>query len=157
MERNPFRHATGVTPPPQGEASCGHHLFTGSRNFISSLFPIPYYLFPALPLPACNKNSTAQKFPPHLRTIPHNATSRHQKIPPHALPSQPRSDPGLFRAEPGPIWVRFGLFWVRTRLFRVDSGLPGPESRCFGPRFPLPRAPLRPGECAKTSPPSPRI
>ena len=80
-----------------------------------------------------------------------------QKIPPHAPPSQPRSDPGFF----GPIWIRSGLLgvrnglfwvdsrlsrakpgpiWVRTGLFWVDSGsipgFPGSKSCCFGPPSP---------------------
>ena len=93
-----------------------------------------------------------------------------QKIPPHAPPSQPRSDPGFF----GPIWIRSGLLgvrnglfwvdsrlsrakpgpiWVRTGLFWVDSGsipgFPGPEPRRFGPRFPLPGAPSAPRDVQK--------
>ena len=86
-----------------------------------------------------------------------------QKIPPHAPPSQPRSDPGFF----GPIWIRSGLLGVRNGLFWVDSrlsrakpgpiwvdsgsipGFPGPEPRRFGPHSPLPGSPSSPGDVQK--------
>ena len=95
-------------------------------------------------LPRATKIQQPKKFLPRI-----NLPQRHlpaQKIPPHAPPSQPWPDPRLFRAKPGPIWVRTGLFWV---AFGSIPGFPGPKSRCFGPRFPLPWSPPPPRETCK--------
>ena len=126
-ERNPFRPGSAGPPPPQGEASCGHHFVTGSRSFTSSLFPLPSSL------PSPSPRATKIQQPKNFTLDPA------QKISPHSLPSQTR-------ANPGPIWVRTGLFRV---AFGSLLDFPGSKSRRFGPHFPLPEAPSAPGDVQK--------
>lgn len=102
-------------------------------------FPIPYSLFPAPPRPACNKNSTALKFP--LLPINH-PPQRHLLAPKNPSPRFPQTKPG---PTPGFFGPNQGQFGSKPGYFGSIPGFPRPKSRCFGPHFPLPRAPLRPG------------
>ena len=97
-------------------------------------------------LPRATKIQQPKKFLPRI-----NLPQRHlpaRKIPPRALPGSNASRPRLFRAKPGPIWVRNGLFWI-------DSGFSRAKTAPIWAPVPPPGNPLRPGRCAKTSPPSP--
>ena len=211
MERNPFRHATGVTPPPKGEASPAskkHKIKQRTRTkyalggkgvlvpsghrpgpteaaaetrpleklyiILKIEIPLPRQFGALLPKSACvggvrgwetektsqmkQASRVQQKFnSPKISLLPNESLPTPtppfpQKIPPHAPPSQPRSDPGFF----GPIWIRSGLLGVRNGLFWVDSRLSRAKTAPIWAPVPPPGEPLRPGRRAKTSPPSPR-
>ena len=144
LERNPFRHATGVTPPPQGEASCGHHLFTGSRNFISSLFPITSSL--PLPSPRATKIQQPKNFLLTYEPSPTTPPLGTKK----SLPTLPQANreptPGFFGPNPGHFGSELGYLGSILGRFQV---FPGQNRADLAPVSPSPGAPSAPGDVQK--------
>ena len=112
-------------------------------------FPIPYSL---LPLPCSSPPRVQQKFnSPKIssrESISHNAISPHKKSLPmlfRASHGATRAFSGQTRVISGQNWAILGQFWAFPGQNRAVLGL-----------FPSPGSLLRPGRCAKTSPPSPR-
>ena len=96
---------------------------------------------------ACNKNSTAQKFPPTNQPSHDNLPAQ------KPLPLLPQANheppPGFFGPNPGHFGSDSGYFGSEPGYFGSIPGFPGPKSRRFGPRFLLPGAPSAPGDVQK--------